>query len=176
MGTLKKIEKKLMIIENFLPNLEKFIQDIYKINLFENKKFNEKFNSNDSWPGLRSGSLFLENKFLFCLILQNLNKVCFLKKYNLDMYIHLRRQEDAIKDWTHTDSNDFAFLIYLNNTNLSSGTYLYNDKEEVISDIKYVHNRFVIYSGSYKHKGYGHFGQSSEDGRLTVNGFLNIVE
>ena len=142
----------------------------------DEKKFNEKYNCNDTWPGLRSGHLFLENKFLFFLIMQNLNKVCFLKKYNLDMYIHLRREEDIMKDRPHVDPADFAFLIYLNDTNLNSGTNLYDDSENVISDIKYVHNRFVIYSGSYKHKGYGHFGKCSEDGRLTVNGFLSIVE
>jgi len=176
MGTLKKIEKKYMVIENFLPNLEKFIQDIHKINLLEQDKYNEKYNAKDTWSGLRSGDLFIENKFLFFLILQNLNKVCFLKKYGLKMCLHLRRQEDVMKDWIHIDPDDFAFLIYLNNTNLSSGTYLYDDEGNVISDIKYVHNRFVIYSGSYKHMGYGHFGKSSDEGRLTINGFLNVVE
>ena len=75
----------------------------------------------------------------------------------------------------HKDEADYAFLIYLNETNLKSGTYLYDENHNVIADIKYVQNRFVIYSGSYNHMGYGHFGNSKENGRLTLNGFLNVV-
>ena len=164
------------MIDNFLPNLENFIQDIYKINLFDQDTFNKKYNCNDLWPGLRSGSLFLENKFLFFLILQNLNKVQFLKKYVLNLYIHLRRKQDFFKDWIHKDPDDYAFLIYLNETNLNSGTYLYDENNNMVSDIKYVKNRFVIYNGSYNHMGYGHFGDSSENGRLTINGFLRTIE
>jgi hypothetical protein len=43
-------------------------------------------------------------------------------------------------------------------------------------DAKYVQNRFIIYNGSYNHMGYGHFGESPENGRLTINGFLRVVE
>ena len=39
-------------------------------------------------------------------------------------------------------------------------------------DIKYVKNRAIFYSGSYPHKGYGHFGSSVQDGRLTLNVFI----
>jgi hypothetical protein len=176
MGTLKTKEKKLLIIENFLPNLGHYLSEIYKIILYNNEEFNKKFNVTDNWPGKRSESLNASNKFLFFLILQNLEKVHFLKRYNLDIFLHLRRKEDLFKDWIHKDTDDYAFLIYLNKTNLNSGTYLYDENNNVISDIKYVQNRFVIYNSSYNHMGYGHFGDSSENGRLTLNGFLNIID
>jgi len=174
MGVIKKEEKKLLMIDDFLPHLKKYLSEIYKINLYNNEEFNKKFNK-QNWPGMRSGSLDIESKFLFFLILQNLNKVTFLKKYTLELCLHLRREEDSLKDWIHKDEADYAFLIYLNETNLKSGTYLYDENHNVIADIKYVQNRFVIYSGSYNHMGYGHFGNSKENGRLTLNGFLNVV-
>ena len=90
------------------------------------------------------------------------------------MFIHLRRKEDIDKDWIHKDNDDYAFLIYLNNTNLDSGTYLYDDANNVSTDIKYVQNRFVMYNGLYSHMGYGHFGNDTNNGRLTLNGFLNL--
>jgi hypothetical protein len=176
MGTLKTEEKKFLIIENFLPNLKEYLTEIYKITLYENKEYIEKFNY-ETWPGKRSNYLFDENKFLFFLITQNLNKVYFIKKYTLKLFLHLRRQEDSLKDWIHKDlDTDYAFLIYLNDTNLNSGTFLYDEEKNMIADIKYVKNRFVIYNGSYNHMGYGHFGESPENGRLTINGFLKVVE
>jgi hypothetical protein len=168
MGIIKTVDKKFLILENFLTDLKHYLPEIYKIPLFENK---------GNWPGKRSNYLFNENKFLFFLILQNLNKVCFLKKYSLEIFLHLRRKEDSLKDWIHKDIEyDYAFLIYLNDTNLNSGTYLYDEENNMIVDAKYVQNRFVIYNGSYNHMGYGHFGEYPENGRLTINGFLKVIE
>jgi hypothetical protein len=165
---------KTLIIENFLTHLKEFLNEIQNIKLYDLETFNNKFNCSNTWPGLRSGPLIVENKFLFFLILENLKKVYFLEKYSVEMYIHLRREEDIYKDWIHKDKADYSFLIYLNNTNLNSGTYLYDDVNNVSTDIKYVQNRFVIFNGSYSHMGYGHFGNNSNNGRLTLNGFLNL--
>ena len=160
------------MIDDFLPNLKEYLSEIYKIPMYEKEEYNKKINLKTNFPGKRSNSLFVDNKFLFFLILQNLEKVSFLKKYSLDIFLHLRRNED--KDWIHKDSDDYSFLIYLNETNLNSGTYLYDENDNITSDIKYVQNRFVIYNGSYYHMGYGHFGNLPENGRLTLNGFLKI--
>jgi hypothetical protein len=174
MGTLNKKENRVLIIENFLPNLNHYLQDIYKIKTYEQEQFNIKFNKNSTWPGKRSDELNICSPFLFFLILQNLEKVDFLKKYSIELYLHLRRNEDLYKDWIHKDIEDYAFLIYLNSDNLNSGTYIYNDEKKIVADIKYVQNRFVLYNGSYFHQGYGHFGSNEENGRLTINGFLKV--
>jgi hypothetical protein len=176
MGIIKIEEKKLLMIDDFLPHLKEYLPEIYKIPLYELEEYKKIGNKSETWPGKRSLTLFLENKFLFFLILQNLDKVPFLKRYVLDLHLHLRREQDLLKDWVHKDQEDYAFLIYLNETNLNSGTYLYDENNNIISDIKYVQNRFVIYNGSYNHMGYGHFGNSPENGRLTLNGFLRVVE
>jgi len=170
-----KLNKKILIIENFLPNLNYYLKDIHKISLYEQEEFNNKFNFKQTWPGKRSNFLHLENPFLFFLIMQNLQKIDFLKNYVVDLYLHLRREEDFHKDWIHTDVlHDYSFLIYLNKDNLNSGTYIYNEDKQIISDIKYIQNRFVIFTSSYNHMGYGHFGNNSENGRLTINGFITI--
>jgi hypothetical protein len=174
MGSLKELKKQSLVIEEFLPNLQYYLTEIYNIPMYEQEEHNKKFNTKSNFPGKRSNSLFLENKFLFFLILQNLKKVSFLKKYSVNIFLHLRRNEDFFKDWIHKDNDDYAFLIYLNETNLNSGTYLYDENNNIISDFKYVQNRFVIYNGDYNHMGYGHFGNLPENGRLTINGFLKI--
>lgn len=174
MGSIKKSKKQTLVIEEFLPNLKYYLTDMYKIPMYEKEEYNKKFNLKSNFPGKRSNSLLVDNKFLFFLILQNLEKVSFLKKYSLDIFLHLRRKEDFSKDWIHKDPDDYAFLIYLNETNLNSGTYLYDENNNIVSDIKYVQNRFVIYNGYYNHMGYGHFGNLPENGRLTLNGFLKI--
>jgi len=176
-GIRKNLDKKILIIDNFLPNLEYYLNELHKIPLFEPNEFNLKFNSKQHFPGKRSNLLNIVNPFFFSLILQNLEKVSFLKKYSLDLYLHLRRKEDIDKDWIHQDITDYSFLIYLNETNSNSGTYFYDEgQKNLIADIKYVQNRFVIFNSSYNHMGYGHFGTTSENGRLTTNGFVTVDE
>jgi hypothetical protein len=176
MGTLNKKEKRILIIENFLPNLNHYLEEIHKITTYELKDYNDKFKLNETWPGKRSEQLKICSPFLFHLILQNLNKIDFLKKYSIKLFVHLRRNSDFFDDWIHVDKDDYAFLIYLNKDNLNSGTYIYNEKEEIVADVKYVQNRFVLYNGSYLHKGYGHFGSNEGDGRLTINGFITTYD
>lgn len=174
MGTLNK---KIYIIENFLPDLNYYLNEIHKINLYKLDEYNSKFNLKQNWPGERSNALHLESPFLFHLILQNLKqKIDFLKHFKIDLYLHLRKEESVFKDWIHKDEQDYSFLIYLNKTNLNSGTYLFDENNQIVSDIKYVENRFVIYNSSYNHSAYGHFGNNSQNGRLTLNGFLNITD
>jgi hypothetical protein len=174
MGSLRTSDKRTLVVEDFLPNLKQYLNEIYKIPLYEQKEFSNRFNLNATWPGKRSNVLNLECPFLYYIILQNLEKIFFLKKFTLNLHLHLRRDIDSEKDWIHKDLQDYSFLIYLNNTNLNSGTYLYNESNELISDIKYVQNRFVLFNCSYSHMGYGHFGTSPENGRLTINGFIKV--
>ena len=88
-------------------------------------------------------------------------------------FVHYRGAD--AKDWIHTDVEPLAGIIYINPTNVESGTRLYNDKD-CVTDIKYVQNRLIMYSGGYPHQGYGHFGSSKEQGRLTVNLFLDMTD
>ena len=72
---------------------------------------------------------------------------------------------------------DFAFLIYLSDTNLDSGTKMYlsvdEDKETCL--VNFVQNRFVMYDANLPHSAYGNYGKNLSDGRLTINGFNSYI-
>ena len=93
--------------------------------------------------------------------------------YNISAQLHLRLNIDNEKDWIHKDDEYiYSILIYLSDTNLKSGTYLYDENENIINDIKFVKNRLIMFSSQYKHKGYGYYGTNIDDGRLTLNIFV----
>mgnify|MGYP003114970824 CR=1 FL=1 len=162
-------------IENFFPRLDFILPEIKKIKLYTQKEFNEHEGTSDTWPGYRSLCLTKNNVFLFELI----NNLIFSKgmidhgNYYIMTFLHLRLKEHDAQDWIHKDNSLFSALIYLSETNLNSGTYIYNEDENIVNDIKFVKNRFVMFSGNYKHKGYGHYGDSVQNGRLTLNLFIN---
>ena len=164
--------------ENFFTNLDYILPELYKIKLYTKEEFNKKFDK-QQWPGLRSEPLPDYHPILTSYILDNLKNLPIFSntKFRLGMYLHLRLPEDDPKDWIHKDEGeDFAGLIYLNKTNLSSGTLIYDDEKNIINDMKYVKNRFICYNGSYNHKGYGYFGDSVKNGRLTLNLFMKKVK
>jgi len=172
------MDSKLLVIDNFLPQLDFILPKIQEVPLYELEEYNTKFNRKENWPGKRSQTLIFENPILYAYVMEVvLKKVDFLKnkKFNCEMFLHLRRNEDIDKDWIHKDRETFSSLIYLNKTNLNSGTKIYTDEKEETADIKYVKNRFFIYNSAYNHVGYGHFGETSSDGRLTFNLFINIL-
>jgi hypothetical protein len=165
-------------IENFFPRLNLILSEFKKFELFDKDEYNKIKNDNFQWPGKRSLSIFETNIFLFDYV----NHLMFSKNllepgnYDIRSFIHLRLEEDNSKDYIHKDVPwDLAALIYLSDTNLESGTYLYDENKNIINDIKFVNNRIILYSGDYYHKGYGHHGSSVEDGRLTYNMFIKKV-
>ena len=110
--------------ENFFTNLDYILPELYKIKLYTKDEFNKKFDK-QQWPGLRSEPLTDYHPILTSYILDNLKNLPIFSntKFRLGMYLHLRLPEDDPKDWIHKDEGeDFAGLIYLNKTNLSSGT------------------------------------------------------
>ena len=172
------MNSRLLLIDNFLPQLDLILPKIQEVTLYELKEYNSKFNAKDTWPGKRSEHLIIQNPILYAYVMEViLKKVDVLKnkKFTCEMFLHLRKHEDIDKDWIHKDKHTFSSLIYLNKTNLNSGTKIYTDEKEETADVKYVQNRFVMYNGTYNHMGYGHFGESSTDGRLTFNLFINTL-
>ena len=164
--------------ENFFTNLDYILPELHKIKLYNKDEFNKKFDQ-QQWPGLRSEPLTNYHPILTSHILDNLKHLPIFKnmKFKLNMYLHLRLPEDDANDWIHKDTNDdYAALIYLNETNLSSGTLIYDDSKNIVNDIKYVKNRLICYSANYNHKGYGYFGDSVKNGRLTLNLFMKEVK
>jgi hypothetical protein len=140
-------------IDNFfeLPNL--IYHECKKVELFSMKDHPDA-SATTKWPGYRSLELGASQPLLkyFCMKYLDLNNI----KAKIDltpMYIHSRP-------------------IYVSKTNLNSGTTLYNDKDEIINDFKFVQNRLVFFDSKYRHMAYGHHGENINDSRLTINGFI----
>jgi len=166
---------KVVQEENFFPNLNFILPEIKKIKLYSAEEFEKVENQKGNWPGLRSRFLGTTNPIFHEYITSLIHQKQLLEKglWQIASFIHLRLKEDDTKDWIHKDSDDLAALIYISETNLNSGTYLFDDNNNLINDIKFVNNRFVMYNGQYNHKGYGHHGDSINNGRLTINLFIN---
>ena len=160
---------------NFFPRLDFILPEIKKINLYNLNDHNKKTNLKATWPGARSLPLHETNVFLF----EYINYLLVTKKfispgsYEIKSYIHLRLKVDDNKDWIHKDSHDLSALIYLSNTNYNSGTYFYDDDENIVNDIKFIKNSCILFPGNFNHKGYGHHGETLENGRLTLNLFID---
>tara|TARA_R110000803_G_scaffold164758_2_gene228416 strand:+ start:8565 stop:9104 length:540 start_codon:yes stop_codon:yes gene_type:complete len=166
--------------DNILPNFNLLLPHINQVPLYSPKEHGL---TPKSWPGKRSYELSVNQPFLFYLVwksIQDLNLPFLSNNIHVEMFMHLRRGKDNSKDWIHRDNvptkkgfiPDYSGLIYLNDTNLTSGTCLYDHNYNVINDFKYIQNRLCLFSSAYLHKGYGHFGNSSQNGRTTLNIFI----
>lgn len=162
--------------EDFFPNLNILLPEIYKIPIYTNEEYKKLTDNPSEWPGKRSAPFHESNMLLNYIImdlLERKNLIDNQRDYEVFNCLHLRTQES--NDWIHQDSDNLAALIYLNKTNLNSGTKMYNPEGQMINDIKYVQNRCIMFDAKYYHSGYGHFGTDIYNGRLTINCFLKRI-
>jgi len=161
--------------DDFFSNLNFILPEIKKIKLHSPQEYNKISKIYNTWPGYRSLVLSNIHPILheYIVSLMTNKKLIPPGEWMIQSMIHLIT-ENSVNNWIHKDiEHDYSGLIYISNTNLNSGTYLYNDNQEIINDIKFVQNRFIMYNAKTYHMGYGHHGSSIDDGRLTVNLFLN---
>tara|TARA_R110000772_G_scaffold241842_1_gene354191 strand:- start:313 stop:840 length:528 start_codon:yes stop_codon:yes gene_type:complete len=171
---------KLIVIDNFFKDLNKVYNHVKSIETFDSKNYYNDPGLDTSkieWPGYRSQQLHGKDEWLlkqfgesFREHLSGLIKGEFL----LNMFSHLRLDKDNATDFIHVDlPHTYSMLVYLSPTNLQSGTNLYNNNEELINSIKFVQNRAVVFSSSYKHSAINNHGTNIENGRLTLNIFMD---
>ena len=164
--------------ENFIPNLDYILPSLHKQKLYDKDEFTKKFESS-SWPGFRSQVLTETEPFFVNHLSSLLSNLQIFKNINFNFraFTHLRLKEDEPKDWIHKDngSYDIYGLVYLNETNHTSGTLFYDDNKNIINDVKYVKNRIVLFDSNYFHKGYGYYGNKPKNGRYTLNLFIKMV-
>ena len=171
-----------VIIENFFDNFDLISGAFKKIPLYNLDDYNNKFHGNDisqaeSWPGKRSQHIHEINPFLFNLIYKELNSKTNIFN-NLDTtmnaVLHLRLG-DSKEDWIHTDPNYYTLIVYLSETNLNSGTEIYPKNEDMPSTkIGFVQNRALLFKSHQRHKSINNYGNNLENGRLTLNCFINL--
>jgi hypothetical protein len=94
-----------------------------------------------------------------------------------EIFFHyiLEENRNDLKKRLHKDTTDFAGVIYLTpNPPKNSGTTLHNDNTNLENVIDNVYNRFIFYDGKKLHGPQDTFGNSIENGRLTLTMFANI--
>jgi len=171
---------KSIVIDNFFEDINEIYNYVKTLETFNSKNYPNDPNVNTAkidWPGYRSNQLagkdlWLTNKFgnAFRKHLTGL----ITGQFQLHMFSHLRLDEHNEADFIHNDSpHIYSMLVYLSPTNLNSGTNLYNENDEMITSFKFVQNRAVLFSSSYKHKAINNHGTDVNDGRLTLNIFMD---
>lgn len=145
---------------------------VLRVPLYTCEDYNKQFGRTEDWPGKRSNLLKEVVPELDQVIHDAVNRIPMFGGLRFHTFVHYRGADAT--DWIHKDLEPLAGIIYINPTNLQSGTRIFNSQQEIITDVKYVQNRLVMYSGGHLHAGYGHFGTTPEDGRTTINLFLNM--
>ena len=172
----------ISVYDNFLPVsvLDGVVKKIKTLDfLTDNNHPDIPVDSNESWPGQRTKLLNKVAETTDRIMLENIKATGnrFLwNAFNYKLYAHLKLTTDKSKDYIHQDGDwDFAFLYYLSETNLDSGTKFYSsvddDKKKEHTLVKFVKNRLLIYDAKIPHCPWGNYGKDLSDGRLTINGF-----
>ena len=65
-------------------------------------------------------------------------------------------------------------IVYLAETNLKSGTAIYNDKNEETQSAKFVQNTAFLFAGKQLHGSILNYGDNIDNGRLTLNCFIKF--
>jgi hypothetical protein len=164
------------IVDNFFDNFENIKDSFKNIKMYDNEEYNKHFENNGKWPGFRSQDLYDSNKFLWNLIVkefeQKFNNPLRGQKYWFKCYTHLRLEN--MDDWIHTDPNYATLMVYLSNTNLKSGTCLYNENKELTTTVNFVQNRAFLCNGKTNHMSLNNHGTDINNGRLTLNCFIYL--
>ena len=174
---------KFMVVENFFNNFSQIEDEFKKIQRYDYEKHPDikpKLGNKEflkyKWPGQRSEDLKKTNKFLTALFLKEYEekfKDFFDEKLGFAIYTHLRLSDTNKDDFLHKDTPDstYSLLVYLSETNLNSGTKLFDDFDKEVADIKFVQNRAVIFDSRYTHLANNNHGDNEDNGRLTLNVF-----
>jgi len=167
---------KTVIVDNFFTTLP----DVSNIKMYNSSILYEmeqgkkgKYN----WPGVRSENLEKVNSKLLYYFIDTFNKkINFFKgKYKCNCVIHLKVEKDNDIDEIHKDDDaDYSLVLNLSKTNLNSGTRIYDEDENIITDSKFIQNRAIMFDSRYKHMAITNYGKNISDGRLTLNAFFKL--
>ena len=166
--------QEVKVLFDFLPYVKSIYPLTKQLKFYNDKEFTDKFKKRATWPGVRTSDLNESCPFLYIhtlTLLQKAIKLKYTEYERIEMYCHLRLEEDDSKDWIHTDVSDTA-LIYLSPTNLNSGTDFYDDQENTVASVKFIQGSCVFFKSGIKHRSIGNHGHNMEDGRMTLNVFM----
>lgn len=175
--------KNYFIIDNALSNPYDLVNKSFSINYYTNElipftDFNlSQLNKPPGiWRGYRSEQLDLVDSELFSSTHNELmEKIVGIKnfQYVISSYLHKGNKSIDCQNLWHKDENSlFAFVLYLNvNPPANSGTLLKLDNEILPIENKF--NRLIVYNSSIEHRVESFFGDTFNDSRLTLTGFIH---
>ena len=172
---------KSIVVDNFFENIDEVYNHVKKIETYDWKNYPKELEAPEGtiieWPGYRSTQLAGKDDWLLEKFSQGFKEHftgLIRGQVGLHIFSHLRLDEHNEKNFIHTDvPHMYSMLVYLSPTNLNSGTDLYNENDEMITSFKFVQNRAVLFSSSYKHRAINNHGTDVNNGRLTLNIFMD---
>tara|TARA_Y100001937_G_scaffold123045_1_gene185281 strand:- start:735 stop:1301 length:567 start_codon:yes stop_codon:yes gene_type:complete len=183
---------KSIVVDDFFEDITEVYNHVKSIKTYDCENYpkdsdTDTFISNGKayeakidWPGYRSDQLAGKDDWLLEKFSQGFKKHftgLIRGQFNLHMFSHLRLEKDNETDFIHKDlPHTYSMLIYLSPTNLNSGTDLYNENKEMVNSFKFVQNRAIIFNSGYYHKAINNHGNDLDDGRLTLNIFMDVPE
>ena len=168
-----------IIIDNFFDNFHILEEEFKKIPLLSLNEYPDIKDDGISWPGKRSLPLLKINPFLWQLTVKEImqkseNRDLVFGSWRMNASLHLRLKEDDTKDYIHKDPDYLTMIVFLAKTNFKSGLNIYDEEKNETTNIKYQQNRAVLFDSKKFHKSASNFGNDINDGRLTLNCFINF--
>tara|TARA_R100001244_G_C5151078_1_gene129660 strand:+ start:637 stop:1170 length:534 start_codon:yes stop_codon:yes gene_type:complete len=170
----------IIVIDNFLMPWElSLVGKELRNTEFFSLKDHPSNEANTLYPGRKTDEFSRVHPLLDSFIINRLDAIKTIftaNPYSVNQYGHLRLEGDDEEEYIHQDFPfDWAYLIYVSDTNLESGTKMYKSlksaKDEETAFIKFVQNRILLFDVRVPHMAWGNHGKSLKDGRLTINGF-----
>ena len=186
----------LIVIDNFFTpgELNLVTEEVKKLEFYGTLSHPESESAEEipNYPGTRTDTLINAHPLLDSFIIRKIERsgTPFAQRpWTQKQYAHLRLEQDNAGEYIHQDLDDWAYLIYLSETNLDSGTKMYEsvksvptvrmssfsekdkekDKEHTL--VRFVQNRIVMFDSLIPHMAWNNHGNDMSDGRLTINGF-----
>ena len=170
--------KNVFVCDNFFDDVEK-IRDIALSSRFYSP---DEIMRNVNWRGFRTRELGLSNnKLLINLKKYILDKIVDkfnLKDYSIETFFHLTYSDTKNtlknfddKKWHRDNTEGYAGVVYLTpNPPKNSGTSIIFDGK--INEIENCYNRMIVYPSHYTHAPTDLFGNTIENGRITLTFFV----
>ena len=181
---------KTIVIDDFFKDYDRMLELAYKQKYYKREEHPEQREREAKWPGFRTDWLRKTDEGLYWSIVYQIqdhfdiqNNIptqfahVFRKRdYQINAYYHYKTEATEKDDGVHVDAGDYSLIVYMGPTNLKSGTVIVDDYDNPITDVKFVSNRAIMFDSQYRHKGYGAFGDSLQNGRLTLNAMLEFID
>tara|TARA_R110000823_G_C15858019_1_gene492870 strand:- start:295 stop:846 length:552 start_codon:yes stop_codon:yes gene_type:complete len=179
-------KKSINIVDNFFNpwQFKLVLEEIKKLKYYDVEN-HPAHNATEIYPGSKTEPFTNVHPLLDSFIIKqvdSLNTSLTNYPYRAINFAHLRLKDSIEERQSHRDtSGEWAYIIYMSQTNLQSGTKIFSDDTTDVKNTKenlfvnFVQNRILLFDVSVPHMAWLNHGKNIDDGRLTINGFCNYL-